>query len=360
MSYLFLFILFLPFKLFGKLFYKKTGRNLMIQTAKIGDFVNVTPLLGYLKHSDVLISKTVLPLAKYDETIDTIFLIEVHKKSLWRKFLLAFTLLNRYENIYLLQPNSTNLFFAAVCNAANKQFLSTYTRRWYHALFYLTANGVVEHRKDQLTVDDYLKLADRNLTWKDAPKHATLPLRKPSTYPDSLDNQNSTKIGLSISAGNKSKTIPSAIWKRIFDVLEGLNCTYYVFGPKSEQVWLDDLNREVGAQEDIVSLVGELPLEDVPFAISKMDFYIASDSGNVYIADALGVPIVLIYGPCCIAEQRPLGNVLLIGSKEYEKSYIFEAPYYFDRSREEMFALSDNDLNTIRDFIIQNSQLTTQ
>ena len=317
MSYLILFILFLPFKLIGKLFYKKTGRNLLIQTAKIGDFVNVTPLLAHLKHSDVLISKTVLPLAKHDETIDTIFLIEEHKKSLWRKFRLAFKLMNRYENVYLLHPNSTNLFFASVCNAKNKQYLSTYTRRWYQAPLYFTATGTVEHSKDQLTVDDYLKLADRNLSWRNVPKHATRPLRKPESYPISLDKQNVIKIGLSI----------------------------------SEQVWLDDLHREVGIREDIVSLIGELPLEDVPFAISKMDFYIASDSGNVYIADAVGVPIVLIYVPCCIEEQRPLGNVLLIGHKEYEKSYIFEAPYYFDRSREEMFALSDNDLSDIYSFI---------
>lgn len=254
MSYLILFVLFLPIKLIGKLFYKNTGRNLLIQTAKIGDFVNVTPLLAHLKHSDVLISKTVLPLAK----------------------------------------------------------------------------------------------------------HATRPLRKPESYPISLDKQNVIKIGLSISAGNKSKTIPAAVWKKVFDALGDLNCIYYVFGPQSEQVWLDDLHREVGEREDIVSLIGELPLEDVPFAISKMDFYIASDSGNVYIADAVGVPIVLIYGPCCIEEQRPLGNVLLIGHKEYEKSYIFEAPYYFDRSREEMFALSKDDLERINNFIRNNINETTR
>ncbi|MCT4700815.1 glycosyltransferase family 9 protein [Enterobacteriaceae bacterium H20N1] len=352
MSYLFIFILLLPFKLIGKLFYKKTGRNLMIQTAKIGDFVNVTPLLAHLKHSDVLISKTVLPLAKNDETIDTIFLIEEHKKSLWGKFRLAFKLMNRYENVYLLQPNSTNLFFAAACNAANKQFLSTYTRRWYHGLFYWTASGVVEHSKDQLTVDDYLKLADRNLTWRDSPKHATFPLRKPKAYPAELDKQNVIKIGLSISAGNKSKTIPPIIWKKIFKTLANLNCNYYIFGPKNEQVWLDDLYREIDEQDNIISLIGKLPLEDVPFAISKMDFYIASDSGNVYIADAVGVPIILIYGPCCIAEQRPLGEVLLLGNRENEKSYIFEAPYFFDRSREELFALSDEDLIKIHHFIV--------
>jgi ADP-heptose:LPS heptosyltransferase len=355
MSYLFLFILLLPFKLLGKLFYKKTGRNLLIQTAKIGDFVNVTPLLAHLKHSDVLIGKTVLPLAKNDATIDTIFLIEEHKKSLWGKFRLAFRLMNRYENVYLLQPNSINLFFAAVCNAANKQFLSTYTRRWYHHLLYWTADGVVEHTKDRLTVDDYLKLADRNLTWRDYPKHATFPLRKPKSYPAELDKQNTIKIGLSISAGNKSKTIPPIIWKKIFAALDDVECVYYVFGPKNEQVWLDDLNREIGNRANIVSLIGQLPLEDVPFAISKMDFYIASDSGNVYIADAVGVPVILIYGPCCMTEQRPLGNVLLLGKKENEKSFIFEAPYYFDTPREELFGLNEKDLHMIHDFITKES-----
>jgi hypothetical protein len=71
--------------------------------------------------------------------------------------------MNRYDNVYLLQPNSVNLFFASVCNAKNKQFLSTYTRRWYHGIFYATADGTVEHGKKTLSVTNYLKLADRTL-----------------------------------------------------------------------------------------------------------------------------------------------------------------------------------------------------
>lgn len=55
-----------------------------------------------------------------------------------------------------------------------------------------------------------------------------------------------------------------------------------------------------------------------------MDCYIASDSGNVYIADAVGVPVVLLFGPCCHYEQRPLGNVMLIGNDDNICSYVFE------------------------------------
>jgi hypothetical protein len=60
MSYVFLLILLFPVKLIRKLFRKETGKNLVIQTAKIGDFVNATPLLAYLQKSDVLISRSVV------------------------------------------------------------------------------------------------------------------------------------------------------------------------------------------------------------------------------------------------------------------------------------------------------------
>lgn len=167
MSYVFLLILLFPVKLIRKLLRKETGKNLVIQTAKIGDFVNATPLLAWLQKSDVLISRSVGALAKHDENIEQIYFIEQHKRNLWRKLCFACRIMNRYDNVYLLQPNSVNLFFASVCNAKSKQFLSTYTRRWYHGIFYAMADGTVDHGRKTLTVTNYLKLADRALTWQD-------------------------------------------------------------------------------------------------------------------------------------------------------------------------------------------------
>lgn len=351
MSYVFLFILFLPIKLLGKLFRKESGKNLVIQTAKIGDFVNATPLLDWLGKSDMLLNRAVAPLAIRDDTIETVYFIGQHKRNIIAKLRFAWRIMNRYDNVYLLQPNSTNLFFAAVCNAKNKQYLSTYTRRWYHAIFYATANGVVEHGKNTLSVTNYLQLADRSLSWKDAPKHATHPLYKPKSWPEILDKKNVIRIGISISAGNRAKTVPPAIWKRIFDSLSSLPCVYYIFGTKNEQPWLDDLVRLVGERPDIINMLGELPLEDAPWAISKMDCYIASDSGNVYIADAVGVPVILLFGPCCHYEQRPLGKTLLIGDDENICSWVFETRYYFHKDREELFAVSPQALVQIQEFV---------
>jgi len=353
MSYVFLLILLFPVKLIRKLFRKDTGKNLVIQTAKIGDFVNATPLLAYLQKSDVLISRSVGALAKHDDTIEQIYFIEQHKRNLWRKLCFACRIMNRYDNVYLLQPNSVNLFFASVCNAKNKQFLSTYTRRWYHGIFYTTADGTVEHGKQTLSVTNYLKLADRSLTWQDSPKHATRPLFKPQTWPEILDKPGVIRIGISIAAGNKAKTVPPIIWKRIVEHLADLPCEFYVFGAPNEQPWMDDITRAYGEMPNFTNLIGQISLEELPWAISKMDCYIASDSGNVYIADAVGVPVVLLFGPCCHHEQRPLGNVLLIGNDDNICSYVFETRYYFSQEREALFAVTEDALRELKHFICE-------
>ncbi|MFC0141926.1 glycosyltransferase family 9 protein [Erwinia mallotivora] len=356
MNYVFLFLLLLPLKLLKKLSHRKPSRNLVIQTAKIGDFINITPLLKHLRQSDALLSRTVAPLAKYDATLEEVFYVEDYKSSTLNKLKLAFMLINRYDNIYLLHPDGLNLFCAAICNASNKQFLSTYRRKWYHALFYATADGIVEHSKTSLTVESYLRLADRTLSRVSYPKHATLPLYQPQNLPEELLRPDMIRIGISISAGNQAKTIPAATWKKLFERLSPLPCLFYVFGTPSENPWLQQLYNVLDESHNIVNMIGKLTLEELPWAIGNMDFYVASDSGNVYIADSQNVPIVLIYGPCSVEEQRPLGEVLLIGPDHIApSSFVFQAPYKFVYPAEKLFALDARKLDDIYDFICTRS-----
>lgn len=356
MNYVLLFLLLLPVKLLKKLGHKKPSRNLVIQTAKIGDFINITPLLKHLKHSDALLSRSVAPLAKYDATLEEIFYVEDYKGSTLDKLKLAFTLINRYDSVYLLHPDGLNLFCAAVCNASRKQFLSTYRRKWYQSLFYATADGIVEHSRTSLTLESYLRLADRTLDRNSYPKHATFPLYQPQNPPQELFRSDRIKVGISISAGNQAKTIPATIWKTLFERLSSLPCLFYVFGTPSETPWLQQLNNVLDDSHNIVNMIGKMTLEELPYAIGKMDFYIASDSGNVYIADSQNVPVILIYGPCSVEEQRPLGEVLLIGPDHIApSSFIFQAPYKFVYPGEKLFALDSRKLDDIYNFICSRS-----
>ncbi|WP_242550046.1 ATP-binding cassette domain-containing protein, partial [Pantoea agglomerans] len=47
----------------------------------------------------------------------------------------------------MLFDEPTSVFFAALCNAPNKQFLRTYVRKSYHKTFYRSASGIVDHTK---------------------------------------------------------------------------------------------------------------------------------------------------------------------------------------------------------------------
>jgi len=356
MNYVLIYLLLLPFRAIMRLFYRPTGRSLIIQTAKIGDFINITPMLRALGQSELLISKAVEPLARHDDTVSRYFLIEEAKRSFFAKLKLAFTLMNRYDNVYLVQPNSVNLFFAALCNAPNKQFLRTYVRKSYHKTFYRSASGIVDHTKTDLTLDSYLKLINRDYRYTDFPKHATSPLWQPPAPPAALQNPRSgIKIGISISAGNRAKTIPASIWQQLMTSLADLPCTFYVFGPPAEQPWLDELLSLTGPKENIVSLIGELKLEEVPWAIAQMDFYISSDSGNAYIADAQQIPVIMLYGPCEVREQRPVNNVLFIGPDNIAAStFVFATRFQFDQPAEKLFGLDHDKLTRIQTFITHN------
>lgn len=111
---------------------------------------------------------------------------------------------------------------------------------------------------------NYLKLADRSLTWQDSPKHATKPLFKPTTRPAILDKHGVIRIGISIAAGNKAKTVPPVIWKRIVDQLADLPCEFYVFGAPNEQSWMDDITRLYGDIPNFTNLIGKISLEELP------------------------------------------------------------------------------------------------
>jgi hypothetical protein len=60
---------------------------------------------------------------------------------------------------------------------------------------------------------------------------------------------------------------------------------------------------------------------------------------------------VLLFGPCCHYEQRPLGNTLLIGADENICSYVFETRYYFEKDREALFAVTNEALTQIQHFV---------
>lgn len=413
MIYFLIYLLIYPY-LFAmkKLKFKgEKGKILLIQTAKIGDYVNSTVIFEKLGKFDVLIDEINLAFAKHDSRIEKIFTINDVKRKKASKLGLALKLFSRnYESVYVLMPNSLNLFLARCTLAKNIVAVHHYAAS---SDFGLLALGMkkVPHTLNDLTLLTYLKtLGISELKYEKC-------LQQPLFIPrENIVKSNKFKIGVSLSAGNKMKTPPKKTWEKIFEIFAKFDCEVYIFGVGEEEALLQNLLAENvdkkraenlsrrnifadlagnGASEiygdpenanseqskaqicsengssggsnlssqtcdtyvkkfsanelKIISLIGKIKLEELPFYLSQMQLYASSDTGNYYVADSVRTPTICLMGPCFASEQRGVADSLVISSHLPPVSSVFKTVQGIDASA--FFELSEQNLADIEAFV---------
>lgn len=323
---------------------KQRNRILIIQTAKIGDYINTTHLLNSDFKSDVLISKINEGFAKNDTRINACFNIEEYKKSLVSKLKLAFLLCGRnYQEVIVVLPNSLNLFLAKCCLSANKKTIQTYQIKFYEKILMFGFLKVKHTRKDW-TLQTYAELLKLSPPFIKKPFEQIYIPQKILFEP----NRKVLNVALSLTAGNPAKNIPPEIWAKILMILDEFDCQIFLFGLKDDyKVWLK-ISELYSFNGKVNCLFGKLEVKELPYYLSLMQLHISSDSGNAYIADCYNVPLILFEGPCCREEQHPQGKTLYIqGSKT--TSYVFKADYYANPY--ESFKLNTEDEENIYHFL---------
>ena len=386
------------------------SKILLIQTAKIGDYANSTVIFEKLGKFDALIDEINLAFAKHDSRIEKIFTINGVKRKKTSKIGLALELFSRgYESVYVLMPNSLNLFLARCTLAKNIVAVHHYAAS---SDFGLLALGMqkVPHTLQDLTLLTYLKtLGISELKYEKC-------LQKPLFIPqENLIKSGKFKIGVSLSAGNKMKTPPNHIWEKIFEILAKFDCEVYIFGVGEEATLLKNLLAEnadtkraenlsrqqicadlasdtseiYGGIENangeqskaqicsengssgesnlssqicdtyvkkfgenelkIISLIDKIKLEELPFYLSQMQLYASSDTGNYYVADSVRTPTICLMGPCFASEQRGVADSLVINSNLPPVSSVFKTMRDIDASA--FFELSDQNLADIEAFV---------
>ncbi len=333
-----------PFLFFASFFRQKKQfcKNLLIQTAKIGDYVNTSVMFDSLKKTDIIIDKINYDFAKNDERIENIYIIQELKKHKIKTLLLLY--LKNYSNVYVIMPNSFNLFLAKISFAKNIITIKHYATKWYEKLL-MTNMKKINHTKKDLTIKSYLTMINEdNLekNWK------SLPLIKPSK---NLITSNKFKVGISLTAGNKLKTIDNETWCKIFNILSKFDLEIYFFGLENEKIFLENIQNCI--KNNYISLLGKIKLKELPFYISQMNLYISSDTGNSYIADVFKVPIINFAGPCFHEEQCPIENALIIESnaKCTPFSSVFQTIY---KSKcDKLYEINEKQKKEIEKFIIK-------
>ena len=410
MYFLFYLILW-PYLKITTCFKKTSDKILLIQTAKIGDYANSTVIFDRLGKFDVLIDEINLAFAKHDSRIGKIFTINDVKRKKASKLGLALELFSRnYESVYVLMPNSLNLFLARCTLAKNIVAVHHYAASSDFALLSLGMKKV-PHALQDLTLLTYLKtVGERELKYE---KYLQKPLFIPQ---ENLIKSGKFKIGVSLSAGNKMKTPPKHTWEKIFEIFAKFDCEVYIFGVGEEAALLKNLLAENADQKQaknpsdrqfcadlagsdtseiyggienaneeqskaqicsqngtcdgsnlssqicdtyvkkfgenelkIISLIGKIKLEELPFYLSQMQLYASSDTGNYYVADSVHTPTICLMGPCFASEQRGVADSLVINSHLPPVSSVFKTVRGIDASA--FFELSEQNLADIEAFV---------
>ena len=283
-------------------------KKLVVQTAKIGDYINSTCVFDALFSNgakfDVVIDKTNESLARYDERIECIYLQNYFRENLFKKVKLAQLLFaQRYSEVIVLLPNQFNLFLGAFCTPNYNATIRTYGFGFFSKILSLSYDRLIRHERDHLTLDSYSKCIKNydNVSYK-----KSLKLSNFSCY--EVPNEKNLKIaGVSLSAGAKWKNLPIDEWQWVFSQLVKNNFLTAVIGIGDDENKL----KQILTKRDfrIMNLINKVSLEQLPELISRFSLFVSSDSGPAYIADTVGVPALVYAGPVTCVNNDQLGIV---------------------------------------------------
>lgn len=317
-------------------------RILVIQTAKIGDFVATTPVFRALRtrltEAEIvaLLHPVNVPLAQELDCIDRIVSLPKHGFKGWagKRWLLEL-LAEGYDGVLVLSPNLTNLLVPFWAGVPKRVSVLADRRQGSARLAWTFLTHGEPHRAGQL----FRETALRALAGFDIKVDATL-LALPNeiggaesgkTQLDALLPQlHKPLVGFGLGAGNRMKALDAAQLEALASqIVSRTPATLVLIGTDADREAAAALYAALPAGR-VIDTTGQWPLAELPVLLGALDCFVGVDSGATYMADALGVPVVDFMGPANANDQRPIGRqAAVIRSAEpcAPCSHAFDAPY---------------------------------
>lgn len=317
-------------------------RILVIQTAKIGDFVATTPVFRALRERlpgtriVALLHPVNVSLARHLDSIDHIVELPRHGFKGWQgKRWLFEQLAEGYDGVLILSPNLTNLLVPFWAGVPKRVSVLADRRKGSARLAWPFLTHSEPHQRDRLFRETALRaLAGLGIT-VDADLLA-LPNEVACLF-EANDKQQALfrplprpLIGIGLGAGNRMKALnPEQLLSLSQQLLDNTSGTLVLVGAAADQPVAAQLCAVMPAGR-CLDTTNQWCLADLPSLLAGLDCFVGVDSGATYIADAVGVAVVDFMGPANADDQRPIGcHALVIRSNEpcAPCSHAFDAPY---------------------------------
>lgn len=286
-------------------------RILVVQEGKIGDLVCTTPLLRTLKNNfgspvDLIAGGFGEEVLKGNDAVGDSFPRTVSVKVLKQK---------QYSHALILMPSVEILkkcilariptIFGTIHAKMSKQeklYSFFLTRRFS----YNFSSPVQEH---------YLAMAKA--------LGAVNPIRNREVYFDAQARQAVAQflaktglqaqrlVGISVTAGKDFKEWGIDNFAGLVNRLTEAGFSVVGVGSGADRAKLERLGSQVKS-DMFFNTAGLFSLSELAALLSNFSVFISADTGPLYIADALAVPVVDLMGPCVSASQRPEGPKAVI------------------------------------------------
>lgn len=320
---------------------KKTiSRILIIQTAKIGDLICSTPVFREIRkkypdaHITVMANSVTRELLEYNPNIDEIIAIKhADYKGLKGKLRLSGLIRKgKYDIGICLNPNipfAIALFWGLVpIRLSVMPNFSGITFRLASVFF----TDLEKHIRGRMAIETYMQMLRAvEIASNDISKEVYKSKDADAKAEQLTGKINKPLIGIAVSSGNKLKELGTVKIVSIIDMtLNNIDAYVILIGSEQEIKTADIISETVKKKERVINAAGKLRLNELPALVEKLSLFIGVDTGIIYMADALSVPIIHLAGPIDTSEQRPVGkNVKIIQYKLpcVPCTYVFKAAY---------------------------------
>jgi len=303
---------------------------LVIQTAKIGDLICSTPVFREIKrhYPQSFLSVLIIPKTEgviiNNPYIDEIILFDKKKYSNIRNVLDLIKGIRKknFDWSFSLLPGileNVIPFWSGIPNRVGTT--SLYSSRGTKILSIFN-NYRLEYRRHTLALKHYLSLLKFiDISQVDERKEIFVePIEEKKALRFLKENKLNTAdflVGISLTAGNKFKEWSLKKFVKLADkLIEELGAKIIFVGAPQDNLIIKQAQREMKNKSSETSQ--SFNLSEAPALFQYFKIFISVDSGSLYIANAMGVPVVDIAGPIDIYEQPPLGDKCRIVQKELD------------------------------------------
>lgn len=261
---------------------------------------------------DVLADDTSAEILQNSPYVNKIFYIDGKFKNL----IAYLSLFKRYDTIFFLKDDFFFSFLAFIVKVKNRIGFNSGKNR------FLTC--IVPYDEDKHETEFYTDMLKLSGIDADCHKIELWGNRiNDLQVEELLKHVSEKKVLINAFSKCKQKNWLNDYWSEIVYYLSNeIHMQIFLAGSKKDRLSCLNIITPIKDKLDIIpiDMCGKLSVCETISLVKKMDLVISVDSATIHIADALGIPAILLHGPTSISRWKPLGDKCMIISRHFSCS----------------------------------------